>query len=51
MQNTNYFGMMKCKIPKILGLCLVSSKIPKNSGLGGGSECSFEFFLPLETQI
>jgi hypothetical protein len=27
MQNDNYFGMVKCKIPNFLGLYLVSSKI------------------------
>jgi hypothetical protein len=27
IQNTNYFGMMKCKIPKFSGLRLVLSKI------------------------
>jgi len=27
MQNTNYFGMIRCKILKFLGLCLVPSKM------------------------
>ena len=27
MQNVNYFAMMKCKIPKFSGLCLVLFKI------------------------
>ena len=46
MQNGNYFGMMKYKMPKFSGLCLVSSKMPKFLGLGGGSEGSLGFFLP-----
>jgi len=44
MQNTNYFEMIKYKLPKFLELYLVSSKILKLSGLGGDSEVSFSFF-------
>jgi hypothetical protein len=28
MQNANYFGMMKCKMPKFLLGCLISSEMP-----------------------
>jgi hypothetical protein len=31
IQNTKYFGMMKCKIPNFSWVCLVPSKIPKFS--------------------
>jgi hypothetical protein len=28
MQNANYFGMIKCKMPKFSWVCLVSFKMP-----------------------
>jgi hypothetical protein len=28
MQNANYFGMMKCKMPKFSWVCFVPSKMP-----------------------
>jgi hypothetical protein len=34
IKNANYFGMMKCKMPKFSWVCLVSSKIP-NFSWGG----------------
>jgi hypothetical protein len=45
MQNAN-FGMMKCKMPKFSGLCLVPSKMPKFSGLGQNPECKMTTILP-----
>jgi hypothetical protein len=31
MQNVNYFGAMKCKMPKFSWVCLVLSKMPNFS--------------------
>ena len=51
MQNTNYFRIIKSKILKFLGLCLVPSKMLKFSGLDGGCEGSFRVFWPLDAKI
>jgi hypothetical protein len=47
MQNINYFGVMKCKMPKFSELCLVLFKMLKFLGLGRGSEDSFGVFFGL----
>jgi hypothetical protein len=52
MQNANYFvGMIKCKMPEFLWVCLVLSKMLNFSWVGE-SFLGFDiFFWPLEAKI
>jgi len=51
IQNMNYFRMMKCKMPKVLELCLIPSKIYNFIVLIWPLEALLDFFLPLEAKI
>jgi hypothetical protein len=51
IQNANYFGMMECKMPKILWSYLVLSKIHNLLPLMRASWDSFGLFWPLQAKI
>ena len=51
MQNVNYFGVMKCKMPKFSGLYLVPSKMHNLLPSLWPLDALLGFFWPLEAKI
>jgi hypothetical protein len=51
MQNANYFGMIKCKMPKFSWVCLVLSKMPNFSWGWVRAFWFLAFFCHLEAKI
>jgi hypothetical protein len=50
-KSANYFEMMKYKMPKLAGLCLVPSKIQNLLPSLWPLETLLGFFFPLEAKI